>query len=614
MATSVSSVFPSKKKKRYTLLTLSFLLLLLLLSFFFFFSRRALEPTLSFYRDLYSQTPFPLLRPLPRSTQFDEITRPISSKSDLDENSNEETVTSFQDKITEKTTVLTSSESDEEKTIPISSKSDLDENSNEGTVPEFGDKITGKKTVPTSSISVLESAFQENITEKTNVSTSSNEEKIRPVSSNSDLEEKTNERTIPQPFSSKHEFQDNLSNEETTEPISSKFDINDKISGKSTAPVSRDTSSDIPSSSDSQGDNARSNAIARMLQSCDFYKGTWVKDENYPLYRAGSCPYVDEAFDCQNNGRPDSDYLKWRWKPDECDLPRFNATDFLVRLSGRRLMLVGDSMNRNQFESLLCLLREALPDKSKMYETHGYKITKGRGYYVFKFEDYNCTVEFVRSHFLVREGIRINGQGNSNPTLSIDRIDKTAGRWKRADILVFNTGHWWTHGKTARGKNYYKEGNYVYPKFDAVEAYRRAIKTWAKWISENAKHGKLMFYRGYSSAHFRGGEWDSGGTCNGETEPVLRGAILNSYPIKMTILEEVIKEMQAPVVLLNVTKLTNFRKDGHPSVYGKNVTAGKKISTRRQDCSHWCLPGVPDAWNELIYATLVEKQALSNNL
>ncbi|CAI9098453.1 OLC1v1035099C1 [Oldenlandia corymbosa var. corymbosa] len=191
-------------------------------------------------------------------------------------------------------------------------------------------------------------------------------------------------------------------------------------------------------------------------KTCDVYKGNWVKDEEYPLYKPGSCPYVDEAFDCQNNGRPDSEYLKWRWKPDGCDLPRFNATDFLVRLRGKRLMLVGDSMNRNQFESLLCLLHEGLQNKSKMYEVHGYKITKGRGYYIFKFEDYNCSVEFVRSHFLVKEGIRINRQGNSNPTLSIDRIDKSAGRWQRADILVFNTGHWWTHGKTARGWVYMK--------------------------------------------------------------------------------------------------------------------------------------------------------------
>lgn len=69
---------------------------------------------------------------------------------------------------------------------------------------------------------------------------------------------------------------------------------------------------------------------------------------------------------------------------------RFNATDFLVRLSGKRLMLVGDSMNRNQFESILCLLREGLPDKSRMFETHGYRITKGRGYYVFKFMVHKC--------------------------------------------------------------------------------------------------------------------------------------------------------------------------------------------------------------------------------
>lgn len=271
-------------------------------------------------------------------------------------------------------------------------------------------------------------------------------------------------------------------------------------------------------------------------------------------------------------------------------------------------MLVGDSMNRNQFESMLCLLREGLPDKSKMFEIHGNKITKGRGYYVFKFVDYECTVEFVRSHFLVKEGVRINAQGSSNPTLSIDVIDKTAGRWKRADILVFNTGHWWTHGKTARGKNYYKEGDYLYPKFDAVEAYRRALKTWAKWIDQNVDPKKqLVFYRGYSSAHFRGGDWDSGGTCNGETEPVLSGAILNNYPVKMKIVEEVIQEMKNPVTLLNVTRLTNFRKDGHPSIFGKNATAGIKVSTRRQDCSHWCVPGVPDAWNELIYATLLQQ-------
>ncbi|KAF9621986.1 hypothetical protein IFM89_029206 [Coptis chinensis] len=70
--------------------------------------------------------------------------------------------------------------------------------------------------------------------------------------------------------------------------------------------------------------------------------------------------------------------------------------------------------------------------------------------------------------------------------------------------------------------------------------------------------------------------------------------------------EVVIHKMKVPVILLNVTRLTNFRKDGHPSIYGKNVTDGRKVSTRQHDYSHWCVPGVPDAWNELIYNKLFE--------
>lgn len=78
-------------------------------------------------------------------------------------------------------------------------------------------------------------------------------------------------------------------------------------------------------------------------------------------------------------------------------IDRFNASDFLERLRGKRLMLVGDSMNRNQFESLLCLLREGLANKSRMYETRGRKITKGRGQYVFKFQ---VNPNFIHIFFL----------------------------------------------------------------------------------------------------------------------------------------------------------------------------------------------------------------------
>ena len=53
-------------------------------------------------------------------------------------------------------------------------------------------------------------------------------------------------------------------------------------------------------------------------------------------------------------------------------------------------------------------------------------------------------------------------------------------------------------------KNYYKEGDKLYPQFDSTEAYRRALKTWARWVDKNMDPKKsVVFYRGYSTAHFR---------------------------------------------------------------------------------------------------------------
>jgi hypothetical protein len=68
-----------------------------------------------------------------------------------------------------------------------------------------------------------------------------------------------------------------------------------------------------------------------------------------------------------------------------CGNFRFNARKMLEMLRGKRLVFVGDSINRNQWESMVCLLRTAVPDPSRIRETRGRKITKEKGYYNFKF-------------------------------------------------------------------------------------------------------------------------------------------------------------------------------------------------------------------------------------
>lgn len=50
---------------------------------------------------------------------------------------------------------------------------------------------------------------------------------------------------------------------------------------------------------------------------------------------------------------------------------RFNALDFLGKMRGKRVMLVGDSIMRNQWESLVCLVEAVIPVERKLLSSDG---------------------------------------------------------------------------------------------------------------------------------------------------------------------------------------------------------------------------------------------------
>lgn len=89
---------------------------------------------------------------------------------------------------------------------------------------------------------------------------------------------------------------------------------------------------------------------------CDLYHGKWIYDSGGPLYKNDSCPVLTQTQNCQGNGRPDRGYENWRWKPNQCDLPRFDARKFLDLMKGKTIAFIGDSIARNQMESMLCIL------------------------------------------------------------------------------------------------------------------------------------------------------------------------------------------------------------------------------------------------------------------
>ncbi|KAK9937778.1 hypothetical protein M0R45_014548 [Rubus argutus] len=329
---------------------------------------------------------------------------------------------------------------------------------------------------------------------------------------------------------------------------------------------------------------------SQIGRKCDLFEGSWVYDETYPLYDTSNCPFINTEFDCQKNGRPDNQYLKYRWKPKGCALPRFNGQDLLRRFKGKKILFVGDSLSFNQWQSLRCMLHAAVPNTNYTLSSKGALST-------FLLPEYEVSVMFSRDKFLVdliktKQGMVLNldsiGNGNS---------------WKGYDMLIFNTWHWWLHKGRNQPWDYIESGGKILKDMDRLAAFREGLTTWSRWVDSNVDANKTrVFFQGISPVHYNGKEWDdkNSANCRGQTQPVSGSTYPGGSPPAATVVNEVLTKMSYPVTLLDITLLSQLRKDGHPSLYGID---GKKGN----DCSHWCLAGVPDTWNELFYAILVTK-------
>ncbi|KAA8547834.1 hypothetical protein F0562_004263 [Nyssa sinensis] len=349
----------------------------------------------------------------------------------------------------------------------------------------------------------------------------------------------------------------------------------------------------------SPGNGITSNDSASIKkQSCNLFRGNWVLDTKGPHYTNETKCVIDDRQNCMKFGRPDTEFLKWRWKPDECELPLFDAGQFLELVRGKTLAFVGDSVGRNQMQSLVCLLAST--------QDSGAGSTR----------DYNFTMAALWSPLLTKV-CEADDAGNFSRTslmnLYLDEADEAwTAHIEDVDIVIISAGQWFL-----RPFIYYENGSISGCRLCHKEnitdlsifyGYRMAFRTVFRTLLNLKNYKGLTFLRTFSPAHFENGDWDKGGNCGRQRpftkqEMKLDGYTLELYRTQVEEFRAAEREGRKRGLkwrLLDTSEAMVLRADGHPNHYGHWSNENKTTA----DCVHWCLPGPIDTWNEFLLQIL----------
>ncbi|KAK7319545.1 hypothetical protein RJT34_04267 [Clitoria ternatea] len=340
--------------------------------------------------------------------------------------------------------------------------------------------------------------------------------------------------------------------------------------------------------------------------SCDYSQGTWIHDPTITPTYDNTCKEIFKGWNCISANKSNALQLPtWRWKPNHCDLPRFDPVKFLRTHTHTSIGFVGDSLNRNMFVSLFCSLKSVSDGQVKKWRPAG----ADRG---FTFLNYNLTIAYHRTNLLARYG-RWSASDNRGAleTLGFKEgyrvdVDVPESTWAQApsfhDILIFNTGHWWwAPSKFDPVKSpmlFFKKGQPLIPPLHPDQGLDIVLKLMIQYVEDKARPGAVKFFRTQSPRHFEGGDWDQDGSCQRDW-PLSAEQVEELFSVKNNgtnvearlVNEHLFKALKGSgFVILDITHMSEFRADAHPA-----STGGKK----HDDCMHWCLPGLTDTWNDL---------------
>ncbi|XP_031372744.1 protein trichome birefringence-like 14 isoform X1 [Punica granatum] len=373
-----------------------------------------------------------------------------------------------------------------------------------------------------------------------------------------------------------------------------------RLGEHSSAPAS----SALVNSTGSGKDELKVSAVNKG-QACNYAEGKWVVDERRPLYSGYGCKqWLSAMWACRLTQRMNFDYETLRWQPKNCQMEEFEREKFLKRMRDKTIAFVGDSLGRQQFQSLMCMATGGQGRLDVMDVGKEYGLVKAHGAirpdgWAYRFPETNTTILYYWSASLC-DLEPINPKNHSTEyAMHLDRPPSFLQRFiPRFDVLVLNTGHHWNRGKLNANRWVMYVGGKRNTDRKIAEIGRAknlTIHSIVKWVdSQLPKYPRLKaFYRSISPRHFVGGDWNTGGSCD-NTNPMSIGKEVSQDESSDYSAWSAVRGTK--VKLLSITGLSLVRDEGHISRFSIKGTPGV------QDCLHWCLPGVPDTWNEILAA------------
>ncbi|XP_073148087.1 protein trichome birefringence-like 14 isoform X1 [Henckelia pumila] len=342
-------------------------------------------------------------------------------------------------------------------------------------------------------------------------------------------------------------------------------------------------------------------------QECNYAKGRWIADSRRPLYSGFGCKqWLSDMWACRLTQRTDFSYEGYRWQPENCEMPEFQGAEFLRRMQDKTVAFIGDSLGRQQFQSLMCMVTggEERPEVEDVGWKYG--LVKPPGAirpdgWAYRFPDTNSTILFYWSASLC-EIEPINATDPATEfAMHLDHPPAFLSRFlDHFDVVILNTGHHWNRGKFRANRwVMHAEGRPVTDRklAEMGNAKNYAIQSIARWLDSSIHLRPQLkgFFRTISPRHFLNGDWNTGGHCDNLT-PLTKGSEVFQEKSSDPVIEDSVEGTK--VKILDITAISLLRDEGHISRFSIKALDGIN------DCLHWCLPGIPDTWNELLYAQL----------